>query len=83
MAQTLDQKLAELDARRARLLERKRKQDTRQKIIVGAIILTEAQHSPAAARKLLELVATKVVKETDRQAMAPIVAALQKVAGHG
>lgn len=83
MAQTLEQKLAELDTRRARLMERKRKQDTRQKIIVGAIILTEAEQSPAAARKLLDLIATKVIKETDQQAMAPIVEALQKVAGHG
>ncbi len=64
-------------------MERKRKQDTRQKIIVGAIILTEAEQSPAAARKLLDLIATKVIKETDQQAMAPIVEALQKVAGHG
>ena len=83
MPQTLDQKLADLDTKRARLLERKRKQDTRQKIIVGALILTEAEHSPAAARKLLDLIAAKVSREVDQVAMAPLVEALQKVAGHG
>jgi hypothetical protein len=83
MTKTIDQKLADLEARRARLIERKRKQDTRQKIIVGALILAEAEQSPAAARKLIDLIAAKVSREVDQQAMAPLVEALHKVASHG
>ena len=83
MTQTIDQKLAELEARRARLLDKKRKQNTRQKIIVGALILTEAEDSPAAARKVLDLIAAKVTREVDQKALAPLVESLRKVAGDG
>ena len=51
MVGTIEQQVAEAQAKLARLKTRAKAQDTRRKIIVGAIVTTEALKDPKIDRK--------------------------------
>ena len=52
MVRTIEQQVAEAQAKLARLKTRAKAQDTRRKIIVGAIVTTEALKDPKIAKWL-------------------------------
>lgn len=79
MSRTLEQKIADAEARLARLKERVRKVDTRQKIVVGAVVVHEALSAPEKARSLLDLLEREVTREVDQTALRPLLAKLREV----
>ena len=52
MARTIDQQIADAQAKLARLKTRQKASDTRRKIIVGAIVTTEALKDPKISKWL-------------------------------
>jgi hypothetical protein len=80
MAKTIDQQIADAEARLARLREKSRKKETRHKIIVGALVLSEASKDAKIATWLLKQIDAKVTRDVDKTDIAPIVDDLRKVA---
>jgi hypothetical protein len=80
MAKTIDQQIADAEARLARLREKSRKKETRHKIIVGALVLSEASKDAKIAAWLLKQIDAKVTRDVDKTDIAPIVDDLRKVA---
>jgi len=79
MAKTIDQQIADAEARLARLREKSRKKETRHKIIVGALVLTEASKDAKFAAWLLKQIDAKVIRDVDKTDIAPVVDDLRKV----
>lgn len=52
---TIEQQLAEAEAKVARLKEKVKKQDTAEKVVIGGMMLAYARKSPNNAKRLLEL----------------------------
>ena len=80
MAKTIDQQIAEAEARLARLREKSRKKETRHKIIVGALVLSEASKDAKISAWLLKQIDAKVTRDVDKTDLAPVVDDLRKVA---
>lgn len=57
---TLEQQLAEAEAKVARLKERAKKQDTAEKVVIGGMMLAYARKNPANAKRLLEIMQTEL-----------------------
>jgi hypothetical protein len=73
---TLEQRLADLDAQRARLAAQKRRQDTRQKIVIGAAMIAAAAEDSAVAGVLRGVLEARVIREIDRKAVAEVLGRL-------
>ena len=82
MAKTIDQQIADAEARLARLREKSRKKETRHKIIVGALVLSEASRDAKIAAWLLKQIDAKVTRDVDKTDIAPVVDDLRKVAAN-
>lgn len=80
MAKTIEQQIADAEARLARLREKNRKKETRHKIIVGALVLAEASKDAKIAEWLLKQIDAKVTRDVDKADIAPVVDDLRKVA---
>jgi uncharacterized protein YecE (DUF72 family) len=80
MALTLEQKIAQTEQKLARLKEKVRKNDTRQKIVVGAVTIHAALGDPNKARAMLALLERDVTREIDQAVIQPLVARLREVA---
>lgn len=74
MAKTLDQKIADAEARLARLRLETRKQDTGRKIVLGGILLSAAEHDPAIRSWLLKQVDGDKLRKVDAERLAPLIA---------
>lgn len=72
-ARTLEQRQAELQAKINKLQARKRAASTREKIVVGAAITSEANFSPTFAKSLCEIVSRRVTRESDRAAVTDLL----------
>ena len=81
MARTLEQQIAETEAKLERLRQREKAKDTRCKIVFGALIMTEALKDPAGARKLAHLAETKITRDVDKAAVAEFLEELRRVHG--
>ena len=72
---TVEQRIAQLDAQRQRLLAQAQKTsrqlDTRRKIIVGAAVLNAMETDPVLKTRICELLQSAVVRPIDREAVAP------------
>src|SRR3954451_20659815 len=80
MALTLEQKIAQAEQKLARLKEKVRKNDTRQKIVVGAVAIHAALGDPNKARAMLALLEREVTREIDHAVIQPLGARLREVA---
>ena len=58
MARSIDQQIAETQAKLARLKQRQKASETRRKIIVGSVVISNALKEPEKARALAALVAS-------------------------
>lgn len=79
MAQTLEQKIAALDAKIARLRHQSRKLETGQKIILGGMLLNAARQDPAVCAWLLKEVSKTVTRDADKNRLAPLLDELSKI----
>ena len=76
MARTIDQQIAEAQARLARLRTRAKASETRRKIIVGAIVTTEALKDPKIARWMAATLRRNATREVDQKEIAGLLAEL-------
>jgi hypothetical protein len=84
MPRTIDQQIAEAQAKLNRLKTRQKASDTRRKIIVGAVVVKAALESPDAAAKLAGLLRDRVTRELDVKDIQQLLASLdKKAARHG
>jgi len=76
VAQTLEQKIAEAEARLARLRDQSRKLENGQKVILGGLLLNAVRNQPRIRRWLLDEAAKSVSREVDKARLAPLLAEL-------
>lgn len=81
MAQTLEQKIAEAEAKLARLRDQSRKLENGQKVILGGLMLNAARSSPKTRKWLLGQIGENVTREADKARLAPLVAELEAMPG--
>ncbi len=79
MAKTLEQKINAHELALARLKERARAADTRQKIVVGAAVISRALQSPETARHILEALNATPPREHDRKLLEALVSKLEQI----
>ncbi|WP_423208852.1 hypothetical protein E2976_00005 (plasmid) [Paracoccus yeei] len=76
MARSIDQQIAEAQARLARLRTRAKATETRRKIIVGAIVTTEALKDPKIARWMAATLRKNATREVDQKELTGLLADL-------
>lgn len=76
MARSIDQQIAEAQARLARLRTRAKATETRRKIIVGAIVTTEALKDPKIARWMAATLRKNATREVDLKELTGLLADL-------
>ncbi|OJH43007.1 hypothetical protein [Paracoccus sp. SM22M-07] len=65
MSRSIDQQIAEAQAKLNRLKSRQKAADTRRKIIVGAVVTTEALKDPKIARWMAGTLRKNVTRDVD------------------
>ena len=76
MARTIDQQIAEAEAKLARLRTRAKATETRRKIIVGAIVTSEALKDPKIARWMAATLRKNATREVDQKELTGLPADL-------
>ena len=76
MARTIDQQIAEAQARLARLKTRAKAGETRRKIIVGSVVISNALKEPDKARALAAMLRRTVTREVDQKELTGLLADL-------
>ena len=76
MARTIDQQIAEAQARLNRLRTRQKATETRRKIIVGAIVTSEALKDPKIARWMAATLRKNATREVDQKELTGLLADL-------
>ncbi len=79
MALTLEQKIAEAQANLARLKDKARSEDTRQKIVVGAAVISQALRSRSLAGRLLAILEAEPLRDHDKKAVSGLVDKLKSM----
>lgn len=77
--QTLDQKIAEAEAKLARLKEKSRALENGQKIILGGLLLAQAKKDPKIRKWLIENAEREVTRDVDRNRLFPLLQELRKL----
>jgi len=80
MARTVDQQIAETQAKLARLKTRQKASETRRKIIVGAIVTTEALKDPKIARWMAATLRKNATREVDQKELVGLLEELDQAA---
>ena len=80
MTLTLEQKIAQAQANLARLKDKARSEDTRQKIIVGAAVISQALRSSSLAGRLLAILDAEPLRDHDKKAVVDLITKLKSVA---
>lgn len=73
MARSIDQQIAEAQAKLNRLKSRQKAADTRRKIIVGAVVTTEALKDPKIARWMASTLRRNVTRDVDLKEVAGLL----------
>ena len=73
MARSIDQQIAEAQAKLNRLKSRQKAADTRRKIIVGAVVTTEALKDPKIARWMAGTLRKNVTRDVDPKEVAGLL----------
>ena len=76
MARSIDQQIAEAQARLNRLKTRAKATETRRKIIVEAIVTTEALKDPKIARWMAATLRKNATREVDQKELTGLLADL-------
>ena len=80
MARTIDQQIAEAQAKLARLKTKQKASETRRKIIVGSVVISNALKEPEKARALAALLRRAVTREVDQKELVELLGELDAVA---
>jgi hypothetical protein len=80
MARTIDQQIAEAQARLSRLKEKQKASETRRKIIVGSVVISNALKEPEKARALAALLRRAVTREVDQKELVGLLGELDAAA---
>ena len=67
MAQTIEQKIAETQAKLTRLRNQERQLENGQKIILGGMLLQAAKKDPSMKRWVLDNAAKVITREADKK----------------
>lgn len=81
MPRSLEQKLADVNAKIARLQHQDRKLDAGQKIVLGGMLLNAARQNEGVRKWLLQEAGRSITREVDKKRLAPLLeelSALQK-----
>ena len=81
MARNIDQQIAETQARLARLKDRQKASETRRKIIVGSVVISNALREQDKARALAAMLRRTVTRDVDQKEIAGLLNELDEVAG--
>ncbi|MFT9341958.1 MAG: hypothetical protein ABF569_14055 [Acetobacter sp.] len=73
MSKTLDQRIADAEAKLTRLRQQERKLDTGRKIVLGGIIMAGAENDPAIRQWLLAQIEQKPLRKEDAERLAPLI----------
>ena len=76
MARNIDQQIAETQARLARLKDRQKASETRRKIIVGSVVISNALREQDKARALAAMLRRTVTRDVDQKEIAGLLADL-------
>jgi hypothetical protein len=79
MALTLEQKIAQAQDNLARLKDKARSADTRQKIVVGAAVISQAFRSSSLAGRLLGILEAEPLRDHDKKVVADLMEKLRDV----
>ena len=80
MARSIDQQIAETQAKLARLKTKQKAGETRRKIIVGSVVISNALREPEKARALAALLRRAVTREVDRKELVSLLEELDRAA---
>ena len=80
MARTIDQQIAEAQARLARLKSRQKASETRRKIIVGSVVISNALREPEKARALAAMLRRAVTRDVDQKELVGLMEELDRAA---
>ena len=78
MTQTIQQKIAETEARLQRLKAKAKADQTRQKIIVGSILINDAFKDPRRAKYLADRIRAGLTRDIDVKAVADLLETLDR-----
>ena len=81
MARTIDQQIAEAQARLNCLKSRQKASETRRKIIVGSVVISNALREPEKSRALAALLRRAVTREVDQKELVGLFEELDRAAG--
>lgn len=81
MSQTIQQKIAETEARLQRLKAKAKATETRRKIIVGSILINDALKDGRRAKYLAERIRSGLTRDIDKKAVADLLVLLDEKAG--
>jgi hypothetical protein len=73
MARSIDQQIAETQAKLARLKTKQKASETRRKIIVGSVVISNALREPEKARALAALLRRAVTREVDQKGLVGLL----------
>lgn len=76
MRQTIDQQIAETQAKLARLRTRAKASETRRKIIVGSVVISDALKDADSAARLATILRRSVTRDVDLKEIAALLAEL-------
>ena len=76
MPRTIDQQIAEAEAKVARLKKKAKASETRRKIIVGSVVISNALQDADTARRLAALLRRNVTRDVDTKELADLLANL-------
>ena len=80
MARTIDQQIAEAQARLNRLKSRQKASETRRKIIVGSVVISNALREPDKARALAAMLRRLVTRDVDQKELVGLMEELDRAA---
>jgi len=83
MARTIDQQIAEAEAKVARLKQKAKASEARRKIIVGSVVISNAMQDADTARRLAALLRRNVTRDVDTKELVDLLANLDAKAGEG
>jgi len=83
MSRTIDQQIAEAEAKVARLKKKAKASETRRKIIVGSVVISNAMQDADTARRLAALLRRNVTRDVDTKELTDLLANLDFKANEG
>ena len=79
MSYTIEQKIAQKEAELARLREQKRSLANGQKIILGGLVLRQAEQNAEFRKQLIDLAEKHVTRDADKKRITPLIEKLRLI----